>query len=397
MNRQLILFLVGGIFSLIIAMGFGRFAYTPILPLMQLDLSFSDAIAGYLATSNYAGYLFGAILTGAISFKKRRILILRINLLMNILSTALMGLVSTNLLWIVLRFLSGFSSALILVLASGLVLDRLASRNKSNWSGLFYGGVGFGIFLSSLIIPSLNDKFFWEGTWIGLAVVSLILFIFVWMWLKETPQEIKIKNIQDTTIKVPPTKWLFWLMISYGLEGLGYIVTGTFIVSIAQETPSFENNATMVWMIVGLAAIPSCFLWTLLAKKWGFVKSIILAMVLQSIGVVLPVLLISEVSFVTSALLFGATFMGITSLVTTLAQKINPAISAKTIGSLTAIYAVGQLIGPSLAGILSSHTHSFDAALIGASCVILIGALFLITGIKFESKRKASESNFFTK
>ncbi|TRZ39228.1 YbfB/YjiJ family MFS transporter (plasmid) [Niallia circulans] len=396
MNKQLILFLFGGIFSLIIAMGFGRFAYTPILPLMQHYLSFSDSIAGYLATSNYAGYLFGAILTGAISFKERRILILRIGLLLNILTTALMGLVSSNLLWIVLRFLSGFSSALVLVLASGLVLDRLASRNKSNWSGVFYGGVGLGIYLSSLIIPSLNDMFLWKGTWMGLAVVSLILFIFVWMWLEETPQEIKIKK-QEINPNFPPTKWLFWLMIAYGLEGLGYIVTGTFIVSIAQETPSFENNATIVWMIVGLAAIPSCFLWTLLAQKSGFVKSLILAMVLQSIGVVLPVLYISEVSFVTSALLFGATFMGITSLVTTLAQKINPSISAKTIGSLTAIYAGGQLIGPSLAGIISSHTHSFDAALIGASCVIFIGALFLLTGIKFESKREVSESNFFSK
>ncbi|MCM3217726.1 YbfB/YjiJ family MFS transporter [Niallia taxi] len=396
MNKQLILFIVGGIFSLIIAMGFSRFAYTPILPLMQHDLSFSDVIAGYLATSNYAGYLFGAIFAGAITLKGRRILILRMNLLINILSTALMGVVSSNFIWIVLRLLSGFSSAMILILASGLVLERLASRNKSNWSGVFYGGVGLGIFLSSLIIPSLNNLFSWKGTWMGLAVVSLILFIFVWMWLKETPQEIKIQN-QEINPNFPPTKWLFWLMIAYGLEGLGYIVTGTFIISIAQETPAFENNATIVWMIVGLAAIPSCFIWTLLAQKSGFVKSLILAMILQAIGVVLPVLYISEVSFVTSALLFGATFMGITSLVTTLAQKINPSISAKTIGSLTAIYAGGQLIGPSLAGIISSHTKSFDAALIGASCVIFIGALFLLTGIKFESKREASESNFFSK
>nr|WP_285849803.1 YbfB/YjiJ family MFS transporter [Niallia taxi] len=392
----MILFIVGGIFSLIIAMGFSRFAYTPILPLMQHDLSFSDVIAGYLATSNYAGYLFGAIFAGAITLKGRRILILRMNLLINILSTALMGVVSSNFIWIVLRLLSGFSSAMILILASGLVLERLASRNKSNWSGVFYGGVGLGIFLSSLIIPSLNNLFSWKGTWMGLAVVSLILFIFVWMWLKETPQEIKIQN-QEINPNFPPTKWLFWLMIAYGLEGLGYIVTGTFIISIAQETPAFENNATIVWMIVGLAAIPSCFIWTLLAQKSGFVKSLILAMILQAIGVVLPVLYISEVSFVTSALLFGATFMGITSLVTTLAQKINPSISAKTIGSLTAIYAGGQLIGPSLAGIISSHTKSFDAALIGASCVIFIGALFLLTGIKFESKREASESNFFSK
>lgn len=66
LTKQPFLFLIGGILSLIIAMGIGRFAYTPILPHMQNDLSFSNAFAGYLATSNYAGYLFGALLAGAI-------------------------------------------------------------------------------------------------------------------------------------------------------------------------------------------------------------------------------------------------------------------------------------------------------------------------------------------
>ena len=117
-----------------------------------------------------------------------------------------------------------------MVLASGIVLDKLAAIRKTSWSGLFYGGVGLGIFLSSLMIPNLNHLFRWEGTWIGLAVVSGILAIFVWIWLDDPPSVVKKKNKQDIIVKVPPTKWLIWLIIAYGLEGLGYIVTGTFIV-----------------------------------------------------------------------------------------------------------------------------------------------------------------------
>lgn len=393
MKKQTYLFLIGGIFSLIIAMGIGRFAYTPILPLMQKDLSLSNTTAGYIASSNYAGYLLGAILAGAIPFKKYRTNLLRVSLIISILTTALMGLTYSNLLWNVLRFLSGFASAFVLVLASGIVLDKLAAIRKTSWSGLFYGGVGLGIFLSSLMIPNLNHLFRWEGTWIGLAVVSGILAIFVWIWLDDPPSVVKKKNKQDIIVKVPPTKWLIWLIIAYGLEGLGYIVTGTFIVSIAEKTSYFHNGATLVWMMVGLAAIPSCLIWSLLAKKWGYIKSLVLAMAMQSLGIAMPVFWMSKTSFVISALLFGATFMGITTLATTVGREMNPSDSSRTIGILSAIYALGQLIGPTLAGVLSSFTHDFNAAFIGAACVVFFGAILLLSGIHFENNPNIRNSN----
>lgn len=394
MKKQSFLFLIGGILSLIIAMGIGRFAYTPILPLMQKDLSFSNTVAGYIASSNYAGYLLGAILAGAIPLKKYRVIILKISLIISILTTAIMGLTYSHFIWYVLRFLSGVSSAYVLVLASGIVLDKLATINKTSWSGLFYGGVGLGICLSSLFIPSLNHLYQWEGTWIGLAVVSAILSIFVWLWLDEASNVVELKNKENNFAVVPPTKWLLWLIIAYGLEGLGYIVTGTFIVSIAEKTPSFHNDATLVWMMVGLAAIPSCLIWSILAKKWGFVKSLVLAMALQSLGMAMPAFWVSKTSFIISALLFGATFMGITTLATTLGRQINPSNSSRTIGILTAIFAIGQLIGPILSGVLSSFTHNFNTALIGASSVVLIGAALLVNGIQFERKSYAKDEGY---
>ncbi|MDM5329057.1 YbfB/YjiJ family MFS transporter [Neobacillus sp. CF12] len=394
MKKQSFLFLIGGILSLIIAMGIGRFAYTPILPIMQKDLSFSNTVAGYIASSNYAGYLLGAILAGAIPLKKYRVIILKISLIISILTTAIMGLTYSHFIWYVLRFLSGVSSAYVLVLASGIVLDKLATINKTSWSGLFYGGVGLGICLSSLFIPSLNHLYQWEGTWIGLAVVSAILSIFVWLWLDEASNVVELKNKENNFAVVPPTKWLLWLIIAYGLEGLGYIVTGTFIVSIAEKTPSFHNDATLVWMMVGLAAIPSCLIWSILAKKWGFVKSLVLAMALQSLGMAMPAFWVSKTSFIISALLFGATFMGITTLATTLGRQINPSNSSRTIGILTAIFAIGQLIGPILSGVLSSFTHNFNTALIGASSVVLIGAALLVNGIQFERKSYAKDEGY---
>jgi predicted MFS family arabinose efflux permease len=376
--------LIGGIFSLIIAMGIGRFAYTPILPLMQNDLSFSNALAGYLATSNYAGYLLGAILAGANPFKNCRLVQMRRNLIISILTTALMGLCSTYLSWMILRFISGLASAFVFVSASSMVLDTLAIKNKTDWSGLFYSGVGLGILISSLMIPILNNLFSWKGVWVGLALVCAILAFFIWMWLKAPDDRFDKEHHLELKTKGPPATWFPWLISAYGLEGLGYIVTGTFIVSIAQKTSIFSSNPILVWTAVGLAATPSCLFWSSLAKKWGFVKTLVSAMALQAIGIALPLIWISKISFILSALLFGATFMGITTLATTLARQIRPTDSSRAIGYLTATYAVGQMIGPTIAGSLASYTQSFDYPLMGAAIAVLIGSVFLLSGIKYE-------------
>lgn len=367
-----------------IAMGIGRFAYTPILPLMQNALSFTDAFAGYLASSNYAGYLVGAILAGVLPLKKHKTFYLRLSLMVSIITTFSMGLSHSYTLMLVLRFISGVVSAFIFVLASSIVLDKLSTAGKTNWSGLFYSGVGFGIFFSTLFIPSLNNLFDWEGVWIGLAIVSVILTIFVWFWLKDSPTTNLNKDEQVEVTQVPPLKWLTWLMVAYGLEGLGYIVTGTFIVSIAENTSIYRIDSSFVWMVVGLGAIPSCIIWSTLAKKQGFVKSLIFSMILQALGIALPVFWLSQTSLMVSALLFGATFMGITTLATTLARQMSPTNSSRIIGYLTAIYAVGQMTGPTIAGVLASFTQSYNAALIGAASVVLIGAIFLIGGIRID-------------
>lgn len=384
MAKQSYLFLIGGIFSLMIAMGIGRFAYTPILPLMQNDLSFSNAMAGYLATSNYGGYLLGALLSGVLPLKKNKSIYLRGSLLISIITTFIMGLSHSLLFMLIIRFLSGISSAFIFVLASSIVLDTLASRNKTDWSGLFYSGVGLGIFLTGLITPSLNQLFHWEGVWVGLAIVSGILTFFVWIWLEDPPNIAPKKDTQKRDTKLPPTQWLPWLITAYGLEGLGYIVTGTFIISITDTTLNLRNGSVFLWIIVGLAAVPSCIIWSLLARKWGYVKSLIYAMAFQSFGIVLPVFWTSHTSLVISAILFGATFMGITTLATTLARQIVPSNSSQIIGRLTAVYAVGQMIGPSIAGVLATNTNNFNAALIGASGAVLLGAILLFSGLDFE-------------
>ena len=384
MSKNPYTLVTGGVFALFIAMSIGRFAYTPILPFMQEDAGFTTQFAGFLASSNYAGYLIGAIIASLVPLKRYRAVYLRFSIIISILLTLLMGLTYSHSSWMIWRFLSGIMSAFVFVLASSLILDQLAKQRKLGWVGVMYGGVGLGLFVSGLLVPVLIRTFDYEGAWIGLALVSTVLAIIVF----STVTEDKSLHVTEETIehvssfKTP--KWLPWLLTSYGLEGLGYIVTGTFIVAIADQTPAFSGNATNVWVLVGLAAIPSCVLWAYLGNRFGYMLSLMILLLIQSIGIALPALSDSSLSFYISAVLFGATFMGVTTLATAFARNKNPLNSAKTIAIMTTIYALGQMIGPSVAGILTAKTESYTWALLGASVFVLIGALFLMPLVRQE-------------
>ncbi|MCS5500368.1 YbfB/YjiJ family MFS transporter [Lysinibacillus sp. A4] len=388
MHKQTVRYLIGGIFALVIAMGIGRFSYTVILPYMQEAFEFSRATAGYLATSNYLGYLIGAWVAGRLPIGNKRILFLQITLVISILTTAFMGFTSVIIIWYLLRFISGVVSAFIFVVITSLILDQLASSSHMHLSGLFYSGVGIGIALSAVIVSPIQAVFHWNGTWIVLALFSIVLFVLIVLFIKPITPSKQLVESQIISQKTPPQSWMKWLIIAYSLEGLGYIVTGTFIVSIAQESTSFHGDAAFVWFVVGVAAIPSCIVWSKLAQRYGHVKILLISMLLQAIGIVLPALATNSMTLYASAFIFGATFMGITTLCTTLARKLAPINSHQIIGYLTAGYALGQMIGPSIAGTLASYTNSYQYALVGASLVVMLGGLCLIGGVKYEAATK---------
>ncbi|MGE8006800.1 YbfB/YjiJ family MFS transporter [Lysinibacillus sp. NPDC093216] len=373
MHKQTFQYLIGGIFALVIAMAIGRFSYTVILPYMQDTFAFSRATAGFLATSNYLGYLVGALVAGRLEIGDKRIPFLQISLIISILTTAMMGFTDAIIAWYVFRFISGVMSAFVFVVAASLVLDQLAGNGKSHLSGLFYSGVGTGIALSAIIVSPIHAMFDWDGTWIALALFSVILLVFVVFFIKPVTQHTQQKSSQTVALrKFPPTTWMKWLILAYSLEGLGYIVTGTFIVSIAEESTDFHGDASFVWFVVGIAAMPSCIVCSKLAQRYGYVRTLLISMLFQGLGIVLPAFATNTMTLYTSAFIFGATFMGITTVATTLARRIVPVNSHQILGYLTAGYALGQVLGPSLAGTLANYTNSYQYALFGATAVVVV-------------------------
>jgi predicted MFS family arabinose efflux permease len=384
--------LLGGILALAAAMGIGRFAYTPILPAMQEAEGLGATQAGLLAAANYGGYLVGAILVAVAVPGPARSRVLRASAVAVAVTTALMAVTTGLAAWGVVRFLSGLASAGVLVLASGLVLDDLRRQGRASLSGWLFSGVGLGIVTSGIVVRATGEKLGWRGDWLALALLATIAIYPCWRWLplaqSENLSTAKFSQAQPKAI--PPA--LAFLFVAYFLEGIGYIVTGTFLVAIVDRTPGLQGIGADVWIVVGLAVIPSAVLWGTLAGRVGYARALTCAYLLQAVGIVLPILGGAGAAFA-SAVLFGGTFAGITVLTLTLAGSLALGGSARLIGLLTAVFGVGQMLGPVLAGFIASRAQDFTPALVVASVFVFAGGVFMATLQRFDSLRRGSQTS----
>jgi predicted MFS family arabinose efflux permease len=364
--------LAGGVIALAAAMGIGRFAYTPILPAMQQSVGLSTSDAGILASANYAGYLAGALLLIVVPLRRGRPQLLMGCLLTVPLLTAAMAMTEDLTLWALLRFASGVTSAGVFILASAAVLQALAMHGAAARSGWLFAGVGLGIAISGLVVHLASGRLGWRGDWLALAAIAAVLLIPCWHWLPHPQRVTESTLVAPTRLRQQLHRGLLPLFAAYFLEAVGYIVAGTFLVAIVETTPGLSGAGASVWIVVGLAGIPAAVVWSMLGARMGVARALVLAFGLQACGLVLPIAGGLAPAYL-SAVLFGGTFIGITALTMTLAGRIAPQRSTELIGLLTAIYGIGQIIGPLLAAFLERRADSFAPALLVAAGLVLAG------------------------
>lgn len=377
MNRQHIGILFGGVLLLVVAMGISRFAFTPILPFMREDVGFSFEVAGFLASSNYIGYFIGALWAGFIYRQRKQVLLLSV--VLNVISVVLMGLIELYSVWLVLRLIAGITGGLIFVLTSSIIMDYLAKQTLTKWSGYLFSGIGLGIAISGLFVPFIEARFAWQGTWIGLGILSALFLVITFLLWRNLQVHDSVKVTKTADAKMS-RGFMPWLIAAYGFEGLGYIITGTFLVDIIHNIPSLQAYSSYSWVIVGVAAIPSAPVWTVLLEKFSAIKILFVAYILQVLGILLPVFSQTVWSVLLSSFLFGLTFVGIVTLTTAYARQLFPTQSGPVVSLLTTFYAFGQIIGPIIAGQLVVIFSSYKAALIFAGSIVLLGLIVMLCG-----------------
>ncbi|WP_078651465.1 YbfB/YjiJ family MFS transporter [Streptomyces xylophagus] len=344
-------------------MGVGRFVYTPILPLMHARAGLSTDAGAHLATANYVGYLLGALAGTLLPALVRSRAVLRGSLVLLVGTLAAMPTTDSTGVWIALRLLAGTASALIFVIAVNSLLGHLRDH-PPHLPGWAFGGVGAGIALSGLLVLALRPVGDWRTTWWASAALATALATASWNLRPEVPAA--------PSTRVPETRVdrrFGALFVSYSLEGVGYIVAGTFLVAaIGQGSPGWIGSGA--WVLVGLAAVPSSALWARLGRRWSRPGLLCVALVIQAVGIALPALVGGVTAALVSAVLFGATFIGISTLALAAGAQLR---FPRSVALLTAGYSVGQILGP-LAVAPLLH-HGYRPALLLAALVVLAAAV----------------------
>ena len=165
-------------------MGIGRFAFTPVWPLMAHDAALSLEQGGWLASANYAGYLLGALIAAAWP-PRRPLAALGASLLAVAALTLAMPLPHSVAGWAALRLAAGWASALGFICVASWRPARAGDPIEPAASAVVYAGVGAGIAATGLACLALMAAGATAAQcWMALGALALALSMAAWPRLR---------------------------------------------------------------------------------------------------------------------------------------------------------------------------------------------------------------------
>ena len=386
---------LAGMVSLAVAMGIGRFAFTPLLPMMLSDGVIDLATSSWLASANYLGYLVGALLCTFQPMVWRRMgwhgavqltAMVRAGLVATTVLTLGMAL-QLPALWPLLRFLAGVASALVFVYVSTWSLTRLAQMKLPEMGALIYTGPGAGIVVSGLAASVMVQ---WQHSaamgWLVFGLLAALLSALLWPVLRAVPIPFQ------TTASATPATWgnnppvqthsrseLVLLALAYGLAGLGYIISATFLPVIARQSIPGSPLLDLFWPIFGLGIIIGALVASRIRSKLDLRLRLVVCYLIQGAGILVGLVWPTSAGFAWGSLLLGMPMTAITYFAMQEVRRLSPLQPASLMGLLTAVYGLGQIVGPPLAAAFLARSVSveagFSAALGVAAVALLLGAL----------------------
>ena len=374
--------LLAGILALIIGVGVARFVFTSLLPFMLED-RLSITFAGILASFNYIGYLAGSIFSVFIKDMNSKIKYFRLGMFLCVVTTLILATTQNDTVWLISRVVAGFGAAMALIVGSAIVFNKLKMQDKTKAMGIHFSGIGFSILITDLISRGV---FAYGGTW---SDAWMVLSIFAFFASLYSMYILSIeKEVKQNIVKHPFDKKLFKgfvivLIFAYFTEGIGMVVQATFLPDIINSLEGLEGYGSYAWTLVGLAGVPSCIIWMRLAHKYGSVNIIMIVMLLQVIGILIPAFSNNIYLNLLSGLLYGGTFVALVALFMNLGGKLAGSNPVMLMGAITTAYGIGQVAAPLYSVAIIDYFHSYDYALYLTAFIVSLGVLLLYTSKKY--------------
>lgn len=338
---------VAGAAGLAAAMGIGRFAFTPLLPLMQAEGQLTLTQGGWLASANYAGYLAGAL--AAVAFDPPPARAARLGLWTVAVATLAMAAAPSFAAALAWRALAGAASALVLVALSTWAQSRLAALGRAAWTGWVFCGIGVGIAGAGLVALAIGASGAAAArAWLGLGALAAAIAIFVLGVLRRDfagrgAPLAAARSGAAAGRRFPHGARL--LVLCYGAYGFGYIVPATFLPAIARALVDDPAVFGSTWPLVGLAAAASTVALGRLERwpprrVWAALHGV------MALGVALPAWRPTLAAVVFSAIAVGGTFVAVTMVALREARRVAGDGAARLMAAMTAAFAAGQWLGP---------------------------------------------------
>ena len=359
-------------------MGIGRFAYTPLLPLMQERHGLTLAQAGLLASANYLGYLLGAL--ACVAFDPAPRTAARRGLVAVAATTLAMGLAAGFEVWLVLRLAAGVASAFVLVGVSGWTLAALARAGRAADAGWMFCGIGAGICLAGIVglavgaaggDPALG--------WLGLGTLAALVAAAAWSPLSRSDAA------TGGAARAPPPIGRFEaarLVLCYGVFGFGYIIPATFLPALARAMVADPLVYGLTWPVFGLAAAASTALAASVLRKVAPRRLWAGCLVVMALGVAVGALVDGLAALIFAAMCVGATFVVATLAGLQEARRVAGSGAPRLIAAMTAAFAFGQLVGPLMLRSGASIADATRVASLVAAALLLGSAVLLMAGTR---------------
>jgi predicted MFS family arabinose efflux permease len=386
-----------------VSLGMTRFAYALLLPPMRDDLLWSYTLAGAMNTFNAVGYLVGALLTPWALRRCGAVRVLIWGALAATIFMAMTGFLTDTAALLFQRFLAGVASAAVFV-SGGLLAARLGAQIPAQSGlllGVYYGGTGWGIVLSALMVPASLGwaqaqavDHPWSWAWWSLAGLCLALSLLMILirrplthWAPDSPP-----SIASTNQAAPPTRALrqwFFALLGYGCFGVGYIGYMTFVVALLREQGAGPADITWFYALLGVAVVVSSRVWAGLLNHYRGGQALSILNALLSVATLIPAITAAWPLMMISGLIFGLVFLSLVASTTAMVKhNLPPEQWASGISVFTVIFALGQIVGPVVVGWIADGEGGLQRGLLFSAMALLLGSYFA-----WQQKPLAEETN----